>query len=111
MKSKVKPRPMRAGVNAYKDLGVASPEEALAKARLAARIAEIITERGWTQVAAAKVLGIDQPKVSALLRGKLSSFSLERLMRFLTVLGRNVEIVVRDRPRAHGPGHLQVLTA
>ncbi len=111
MNGKVKSRPMRVGVNVYTDLGFANPEEALAKARLAARIAEIIAERGLTQIAAAKVLGVDQPKVSALLRGKLSSFSLERLMRFLTVLGRNVEIVVRDRPRAHGPGHLQVLTA
>ena len=57
-----------------------------------------------------KVLGIDQPKVSALLRGKLTGFSTERLIRFLNALGRDVEIVVKDRQK-RGPGHLQVVTA
>ena len=54
-------------------------------------------QKGLTQAAAAKVLGIDQPKVSALLRGKLTGFSTERLIKFLNALGRDVQIVVNDR--------------
>src|SRR3954464_14239124 len=99
------------GGNVFADLDVDAPEEALAKAELAAKIFEIITARGLTQLAAAKILGIDQPKVSALLRGKLTGFSTERLIRFLNALGRDVEIVVKDRPRSRGPGHLQVVMA
>jgi len=97
--------------NVFADLGVDAPEEALAKAELTAKISQIITAKGLTQIAAAKLLGIDQPKVSALLRGKLTGFSTERLIRFLNTLGRDVEIVVKDRPRGRGPGHLQVVVA
>lgn len=97
--------------NVFKDLDLSSPEEALAKAQLTSKIAEIIASKALTQAAAAKTLGIDQPKVSALLRGRLAGFSTERLMRFLTALGSNVQIVVQDRPRAKGPGHLQVVSA
>jgi predicted XRE-type DNA-binding protein len=96
--------------NVFADLGLDAPEEALAKAELTAKISEIIEANGLTQAAAAKVLGIDQPKVSALLRGKLTGFSTERLIKFLNALGRDVEIVVKDRPR-RGPGHLQVVLA
>lgn len=95
--------------NVFEDLDVFAPEEALAKAELTAKIAEIITSKGLTQAAAARVLGVDQPKVSALLRGRLSGFSTERLMRFLTALGSNVQIVIHNRPRARGPGHLEVI--
>lgn len=97
--------------NVFADLGVDAPEEALAKAELTARIAEIISAKELTQAETAKVLGVDQPKVSALLRGKLSGFSTERLIRFLNALGRDVEIVVRERPRSRGPGHLHVMSA
>ena len=62
------------------------------------RICDIIAERKLTQTKAARLLGIDQPKVSALIRGKLDGFSLDRLFRFLNALGRDVEIVVRARP-------------
>ena len=95
--------------NVFADLGVEAPEEALAKAKLAAQLSKIISGRRLTQVAAAQLLGIDQPKVSALLRGRLTSFSTERLIRFLNLLGRDVEIVVRQRPQRRGHGHLQVL--
>jgi predicted XRE-type DNA-binding protein len=95
--------------NVFEDLEVPAPEEALAKAELTARIAEIIASKGLTQAAAARLLGVDQPKVSALLRGRLSGFSTERLMRFLTALGSNVQIVIHHRPRARGPGHLEVV--
>lgn len=95
--------------NVFKDLEVSLPEETLAKAELTAKIAELIASKGLTQAAAAKILGVDQPKISALLRGRLSGFSTERLMRFLTALGSNVQIVIQNRPRARGPGHLEVV--
>lgn len=96
--------------NVFQDLDVSQPEEALAKAELTARIAELITKKKLTQAAAAKLLGIDQPKVSALLRGRVAGFSTERLMRFLTALGSDVQIVVRAKARARGRGHLKVVT-
>ncbi len=96
--------------NVFADLGLDAPEEALAKAELTAKISAIIEAKGLTQAAAAKVLGIDQPKVSALLRGKLSGFSTGRLIRFLNALGQDVEIVVKGRrPQSRGLGHLQVV--
>src|SRR3954465_14390328 len=81
--------------NVFADLGLKNPEELLAKAELVQRIADIIAERKLTQVRAANLLGIDQPKVSALLRGKLDGFSTDRLFRFLNALGKDVEIVIR----------------
>ncbi len=90
--------------NVFADLGVPNPEEALAKAELASKIAVLLRERRLTQAKAAKLLGIDQPKVSNLLRGHLTGFSLERLMRFLLLLGQDIRIEVeaaqRDRSQA-----------
>ncbi len=85
----------------FADLGLKHPEELLAKAELVQRISDIIAERKLTQVRAAKLLGIDQPKVSALLRGKLDGFSTDRLFRFLNTLGVDVEIVIRPARRGH----------
>jgi predicted XRE-type DNA-binding protein len=85
--------------NVFADLGLKNPEELLAKAELVQRIADLIAERRLTQVRAAKLLGIDQPKVSALLRGKLDGFSTDRLFRFLNALGSDVEIVIRPARR------------
>jgi predicted XRE-type DNA-binding protein len=62
-----------------------------------------------TQAKAAEILGIDQPKVSALVRGKLSGFSLERIIHFLNLLGRDVQIVVKAKPRSRSLGGLKVL--
>jgi len=81
------------------DLAVPEAGEALAKAELARRICALLAERKLTQARAAAVLGIDQPKVSALVRGKLEGFSTDRLFRFLNALGQDVEIVVRPRRR------------
>ncbi len=97
--------------NVFEDLGVSAPEEALAKAELTAKIAEIISRRKLTQAAAAEILGVDQPKVSALLRGRLAGFSTDRLLRFLTALGPDVEIVIRSRREAKGRGRLHVVSA
>jgi predicted XRE-type DNA-binding protein len=85
----------RSSGNVFADLGLRNPEEALAKAELAHKIATLIGKRNLTQIQAAKVLGIDQPKISALLRGKLSGFSIERLLRFLLLLGHDVKITVQ----------------
>src|SRR5690242_12805839 len=86
--------------NVFADLDLPNPEALLAKAELARRIGLILAERKLTQARAAAALGIDQPKVSALLRGKLDGFSTDRLFRFLNALGRDVEIVVRPAKRA-----------
>jgi len=85
--------------NVFKDLGLKNAEELLAKAKLAARIVQILEERKLTQTQAANVLGIDQPKVSQVYRGRLDDFSIERLMRFLTALHRDVRIVIDEKPR------------
>lgn len=97
--------------NVFADLGYADPEEALAKAELARRISQIITKRHLTQAQAAEILEIDQPKVSNLIRGKLSGFSTDRLFKFLNALGRDVQIVIKQKPRARRRGHTSVVTA
>jgi len=81
--------------NVFADLGLSNPDLALAKAELVQRIRELIEERKLTQVMAAKLLGLDQPKVSALVRGRVEGYSMDRLFRFLTALGQRVEITVR----------------
>ena len=90
--------------NVFADLWVAEPEAARVKAELAHTIGEIVLRRGWTQARAAEALGIDQPKVSALLRGRLNGFSTDRLIRFLDALDYRVEITVAPKaprlPRA-----------
>jgi predicted XRE-type DNA-binding protein len=95
--------------NVFADIGVQEPEEELAKAQLASRIREIVRQRRMTQVAAAGILRIDQPKVSALLNGRLTSFSSQRLMRLLTRLGQDVEIVVKTTPRSRQRGRIRIV--
>ena len=95
--------------NVFADIGVAEPEEELAKAQLASRIREVVRRSRLTQVAAAAVMGIDQPKVSSLLNGRLTNFSSERLMRLLTRLGQDVEIVVKTKPRRRQRGRIRVV--
>ena len=94
--------------NIFADLGFPNPEEHLAKAKLAVQIIDIIRRRRLNQTAAAAILGIDQPKVSALMGGQLKNFSLDRLCRFLNHLDKDVDIVVKDKPRtrAHGETHI-----
>src|SRR6266852_6338663 len=85
--------------NVFADLGLPNPELALAKARLVQRIRCIIAERKLSQSRAAKLLGVDQPKVSALVRGRVEGYSIDRLFRFLNALGQRVEITVRPNPK------------
>jgi predicted XRE-type DNA-binding protein len=82
------------GGNVFADLGFAEPEEELARAELAHRIATFIEDRGLTTEAAAVLMGTDHREVAALLRGHLEGFSLERLARYLIALGNDVDIVV-----------------
>jgi predicted XRE-type DNA-binding protein len=86
--------------NVYADLGVVNPQEARAKADLAHRIIDIIEARKLTQVQAGKVLGVDQPKVSALKRGRLTDVSIGRLVGFLLLLDHNVQITVTPQPHS-----------
>lgn len=86
--------------NVFADLGLPHAEELLPKAQLASAISDIISGRHLTQTAAAEFLGTTQPKVSSLMNGRLDGFSLERLTRYLNMLDRDVEIVVRRRPRS-----------
>ncbi len=83
--------------NVFRDIGCANPEEKQAKAQLAYTINKIIEQRGLTQQNAAQILGIDQPKVSALKNGKLTGFSIERLFVFLAALDHQIDIIVRDK--------------
>ncbi len=83
--------------NIFADLGLPNPEERLAKAELARQINNLIEKKRLNQTAAAKLLEIDQPKVSALSKGKLAGFSLERLFKFLNILDQ--EIVIKIVPK------------
>ena len=95
----------------FADLGLPHPEEHLAKAELASRIAEVLRQQRLTLAATAELLGIDQPKVSRLLRGYLTNFSTERLMHFLTLLGGDVEIVVKPTQCSRRQGRVRVVEA
>ncbi|HYM12365.1 MAG TPA: helix-turn-helix transcriptional regulator [Bryobacterales bacterium] len=99
---------IKGSANVFADLGLPDAAEALAKAELVRRINRLIESRDLTQVQAARILGVDQPKVSALRRGELARFSLERLMRYIVLLGQDVEIVVRDRERPKRSARLRV---
>lgn len=83
--------------NIFADLGLENPEECLAKADLAIQINKLIRQKRLTQSKAAEILGIDQPKISALNTGKLSGFSLERLFRFLNILGQDITIKITPK--------------
>ncbi len=85
--------------NVFEDLAVQYPERVLARAQIMFRISEIIKERSLTQKQAAKLLGIPQSKVSCLVNGKLSAFSLDYLFKLLNALDRNVEIVIRPKSK------------
>ncbi len=95
--------------NVFADLNLPNPEERLIKAQLARRISEIINQKGLTQIEAAELLDIDQPKVSALIRGKLNGFSTTRLFRFLNALGNDIEIVVKPKPEDRSVAKITVL--
>jgi len=102
---------VRSSGNVFADLGLAEAGERQTKVRLAVAINEVLHRRGLSQAKAGELLGINQPKVSALSKYRLEGFSVERLMRFLTSLNQDVEIIIRNRPRARRPGRVFVTAA
>ena len=99
----------KASDNIFADLGRPDADELLAKAELARTIRQLIVARNLTQVAAAAVLGVAQPDISNLHRGRLSGFSMERLYRFLNSLGQDVRIVVQPKPRSRARATVRTL--
>lgn len=97
--------------NVFADLGYADATERQAKLRLAYALNQALEERKLSQFEAAKVLGVTQPKVSALCHYKLAGFSVERLMNLLTTLDRDVEIVIRRKPRSRRAARISVVAA
>lgn len=102
-----KTRIERGSGNVFADLGHPEAEVHLLKAELVTRIDRIIRRRKLKQVEAAKLLGLSQPDVSRLLRGDFRDYSVERLLRLLTALGRDVEIIIRE-PRSKRQGRLSI---
>jgi predicted XRE-type DNA-binding protein len=97
--------------NVFADLGFADAQERMLKAQLAIKIADLIARKGWTQACAAEVIGLDQPKVSHLLRGRLSGFSAERLFAVLNRLGHSVEVRISAEESAPGKARTRVMFA
>ena len=104
-------RIVRGSGNVFADLGFADAGERQTKVRLAMGINDILERRGLSQGKAAELLGINQPKVSALSKYRLEGFSVERLIRFLTALNQDVEIVIRNKPRTRRSGQVFVTAA
>lgn len=101
---------VRGSGNVFADLGYPDAEERQTKLRLALALNTIVAERQFTQAQAAARLGLNQPKVSALRNYKLDGFSVERLMVLLTALDRDVDIIVRKKPRSRR-GRISVVAA
>ena len=97
--------------NVYADLGYEDSESMLVKAQLAAKIAELVQRRALTQARAAEILGLTQPKVSALLKGRFRGISEHRLLECLTRLGRDVHIVIKPTPKSRSNGRLMLSVA
>ncbi len=107
-RDKEKSKVFESSGNVFADLGLPEAEEKQTRVRLAVAINEIIRGRQMSQSAAARCLSVNQPKVSALLNYQLQGFSVERLMRILTALDRDVEIVIREKPRRGKRGRILV---
>jgi predicted XRE-type DNA-binding protein len=97
--------------NVFADLGYVDAEERQTKLRLVHAINQIVEKRHLTQAAAADLLGTNQPKVSALLNYKPAGFSVERLLTFLTALDRDIEIIIKKKPRSRSTARISVVAA
>ena len=97
----------RGSGNVFADLDLPEADAHLLKAELVSRIDAIVRQRAITQTEAARLLGLSQPDVSRLLRGDFREYSLERLFRLLTLLGRDIDIVVQQ-PRSATGGKLRI---
>jgi predicted XRE-type DNA-binding protein len=92
--------------NVFADLGLPNPEERLLKANIVSELYRLIKQRGLTQVRAAKLVGIHQPDLSLLLRGDFDDYSVERLMKMLTVFEQDIEIVMKPHGKAGEAGRI-----
>ena len=101
----------RGTTNVYADLGYRAPESMLVKGQIVSKIAELVAERGMTEVEAATLLGIPQPDLSKMLHGQFRGFCLFTLMKCLTQLGQDVRIIVRHRRDGRKRGVLSVTFA
>jgi len=101
----------KGSLNVYADLGMADAEEMLVKAQLATKIGEIIRLRKMTQTQASSLLGMPQSKLSNMLRGRFRGISETKMLECLTLLGRDVQIVVKSPARSRKTGHVSVLFA
>lgn len=97
--------------NVFADLGIKQPEEMQAKAQIAFLLSQIINHRHLTQKEAASELGLTQPKISNIMAGRLDGFSLEKLMMLMVKLNRDVEIVIKKKPRTREQAHINVVYA
>lgn len=93
--------------NVFADAGIPDAEERQRKAPLVRAIRKAIDENGWTQAEAAERMGLRQPEVSRIMRGRLAGFTFERLLCCLAALGKNVDVVITDAPDA-APGTIRV---
>ena len=101
----------RGSGNVFRDIGVSNPEKVMARAQIMLRLTEIIKQMGLTQKEAAIMLGIPQSKVSCLMNGKLSMFSLDHLLTLLNALGRDVDIVIKPKAKKEKFASTHVLMA
>jgi len=97
--------------NVFADLGFDNPEESIAKADLIFKISAIIKKKKYTQIQTAKIIGVDQPRVSQLLKGRLDLFSVDMLIHFLNALGQDVHIVVKAKPRNRKKAQVMVMNS
>ena len=97
--------------NVFSDLGFADADERQTKLRLAYELNELLAERELTQQEAGRLLGLSQPKISALGRYKIEGFSVERLMLLLTTLDRDIDIVIRKKSNSRAAGKITVVPA
>lgn len=97
--------------NIFADLGVKNPEEALLKSRVVGEIQRIVESRNLTSSEAAKIVGLTPSKLNDVLRGRLSGYSMERLLRMVNALGHDVEVKISKRRRANVPGVFKIKAA
>ncbi|MGO9263618.1 MAG: helix-turn-helix domain-containing protein [Candidatus Binataceae bacterium] len=97
--------------NVFADIGVREPEDAALRADLAKKITDIINSRGLSQIKVARILGVDQPKVSKLVHGRIAGFTSDRLFRFLSALGCDVKIEVKAKKAGKRRGKVVVVAA
>ncbi|MBX8469911.1 helix-turn-helix domain-containing protein [Pseudomonas sp. RIT778] len=97
--------------NIYEDLEIPNANEMRIKSQLSAKIGEIIKARHLTQSKASEILGLSQPKLSEMLRGKFRGISEAKMMECLSLLGRDVQIVIKPAPRSRKEGRIEVVFA